>query len=59
MRHLSGRVSDGAELVDGAFGIGKGSYPDGVAFNSLRTETERSEHTGLMNLIKGFFGNIP
>ena len=36
-------------------GIGKAGYPR-LAFNRLDTESERSEHTGLMNLIKGVFG---
>jgi uncharacterized protein (TIGR02391 family) len=27
-----------------------------LAFNALQSETERSEHTGLMNLMKGMFG---
>ncbi len=46
---------DGSELVDRAFGIGKQEMPL-LAFNSLRTETERSEHSGLMQLMKGMFG---
>ncbi len=46
---------DGSELVDRAFGIGKQVMPL-LAFNSLQTETERSEHIGLMQLMKGMFG---
>jgi uncharacterized protein (TIGR02391 family) len=46
---------DGSELVDRAFGIGKQAMPL-LAFNSLQTETERSEHIGLMQLMKGMFG---
>ena len=46
---------DGSELVDRAFGIGKQEIPL-LAFNSLQTETERSEHSGLMQLMKGMFG---
>jgi uncharacterized protein (TIGR02391 family) len=46
---------DGSELVDRAFGIGKQGMPL-LAFNSLQTETERSEHSGLAQLIKGMFG---
>jgi uncharacterized protein (TIGR02391 family) len=46
---------DGSKLVDLAFGIGKQGLPR-LAFNSLRTETERSEHSGLMQLMKGMFG---
>lgn len=55
IRDLSGCATDGGELVDEAFGIGKKDYPL-VAFNTLQTESEQSEHKGLMNLIKGFFG---
>jgi len=46
---------DGSKLVDQAFGIGKQGIPI-LAFNSLQTETERSEHSGLMQLMKGMFG---
>ena len=48
---------DGSELVDRAFGIGKQAMPL-LAFNSLQTETERSEHIGLMQLMKGMFGGF-
>jgi uncharacterized protein (TIGR02391 family) len=47
--------SDGSELVDQAFGLGKAGIPF-LAFNALQTDTERSEHSGLMNLMKGMFG---
>jgi uncharacterized protein (TIGR02391 family) len=57
IRDRSGLTSDGAELVDEAFGIGKKPYPV-LAFNALTTDSERSEHTGLMNLMKGFFGTF-
>lgn len=55
LREKSGQLSDGAALVDAALGIGQAGHPR-LAFNSLRTDSERSEHTGLMNLIKGLFG---
>jgi len=38
--------------VDIAFGLGKVGMPF-LAFNSLQTDTERSEQSGLMNLMKG------
>lgn len=57
IRDKSGLPSDAGELVDEAFGIGRKSYPI-LAFNSLSTDSERSEHTGLMNLMKGFFGTF-
>jgi uncharacterized protein (TIGR02391 family) len=57
IRSRTGLTSDGAELVDNAFGLGKQGMPF-LAFNTLRTETERSEHTGLMNLMKGMFGTF-
>jgi len=55
LRQKTGSGSDGSQLVDEALGIGKAGYPR-LAFNSLATESERSEHTGLTNLIKGLFG---
>ena len=41
--------------MEEAFGLKQSGYPK-LAFNSLRTDTERSEHQGLMNLLKGLFG---
>lgn len=55
IRQKSGLQSDGTELVDMAFGLGKTGIPI-LAFNTLQTQTEKSEHTGLMNLMKGMFG---
>lgn len=55
LREKSGLTLDGSALVDAACGMGQGGVPR-VAFNSLRTETERSEQTGLANLLKGLFG---
>lgn len=55
IRNKSGLVADGAALVDTAFGRPGGAIPL-LAFNTLRTESEESEHSGLMNLIKGMFG---
>jgi uncharacterized protein (TIGR02391 family) len=54
IREKSGLSSDGGKLVDEAFG---GELPL-LAFNTLRTETERSEHAGFMNLLKGLFGTF-
>ena len=48
-------TGNGSELVDQAFGCSKAGMPF-LAFNSLQTDTERSEHTGMMNLMKGMFG---
>lgn len=55
IRSRTGLMGDGAELVDQAFGFGRAGMPF-LAFNTLQSETERSEHTGLMNLLKGMFG---
>ncbi len=55
IREKSEVDGDGSELVDRVFGIGKQGMPL-LAFNRLQTETERSEHTGLMQLMKGMFG---
>jgi uncharacterized protein (TIGR02391 family) len=53
IRTRSGFQSDGSQLVDDAFGLASGV--PALAFNTLRSPTERSEHTGLMMLIKGMF----
>ena len=57
IRTKSGFKSDGSRLVDDAFGLGKSMRPV-LAFNSLRSETEISEHQGLTNLLKGLFGTF-
>lgn len=56
IRNLSGLQSDGAELVDEAFAF-KSAIPY-LALSSLRTESERSEQRGFMNLLRGLFGTF-
>jgi uncharacterized protein (TIGR02391 family) len=53
IRQLSGLTDDGSKLVDMAFGLGSGIPV--LAFNSLQTESERNEQTGMLNLMKGMF----
>ncbi len=56
IRRRTGLTRDGAALVDEVF-----SFKNGVphlALNSLETESQRSEQTGFMNLIKGIFGSF-
>jgi uncharacterized protein (TIGR02391 family) len=55
LRTKAGLTTDGAPLADQALAVGKQGHPR-LAFNSLQTESERSEQTGLLNLIKGVFG---
>lgn len=55
IRRKSGLSSDGSKLVQDAFGYKRPSLPI-LAFNKLETETDESEHKGIMNLIKGLFG---
>ena len=57
IRQRTGLQGDGGALVDAAFGKGPSDHPM-LAFNSLQTDTERSEHTGLMNLMKGALGTF-
>jgi len=57
IRSKTGLTGDGAPLVDEAFGLGKSGMPL-LAFNSLRTDSERMEHRGLMNLMKGVIGTF-
>ncbi|MHB8579144.1 MAG: TIGR02391 family protein [Ignavibacteriaceae bacterium] len=52
IREMTGLVSDGAELIDEAF---RTSDPY-IIINSFVTDTEKSEHSGFMNLQKGIFG---
>jgi uncharacterized protein (TIGR02391 family) len=54
IREKSGLTSDGADLVDKAFGINAPL----LAINSLRTETEQSEQKGFATLLKGTFGTF-
>lgn len=49
IRQMTGLKADGHALIDAAFG----GNPPLLALNSLRTETEKSEQTGLMYLLKG------
>lgn len=55
IRNLSDLEGDGSLLVDKAFGKGARDFPL-LVFNPYRTETDRSEHVGIMNLMKGLFG---
>jgi len=55
IREKTGLTSDGADLIDNAFGLGKRNQPK-LAINTLQTETDYSEHKGFTNLLKGFFG---
>lgn len=55
IRTRTGLTGDGSSLIDQVFGMGSVGMPF-LAFNTLQTDTERSEHTGLMNLMKGMFG---
>ena len=54
IRDISGYQADGAVLVDRVFSIDRPL----LAINSLRTETEKSQHRGLAALLKGCFGAI-
>jgi len=45
IRDKTGFTSDGSDLVDEAFGIGKKAFPV-LAFNTLSSDSERSEHKG-------------
>lgn len=54
LQDMTGLTSDGAELVDKSLA---GQTPM-LAINTLRTETERSEQSGFVNLLKGMFGTF-
>jgi uncharacterized protein (TIGR02391 family) len=53
IRTKTGLTADGLQLVDAALSRSMGQPM--LAFNSLRTPTEESEHSGIMNLLKGMF----
>lgn len=55
IREKAGLAEDGSILVDKAFGLGEKKTPK-LAFNTLTTESEESEHKGFANLLKGLFG---
>lgn len=55
LRSLTGAPGDGAALVDVALALGKSGVPM-LAINSLKTQTEKDEQTGLANLVKGLGG---
>ncbi len=55
IREKSELTLDGSALIDKAFALGKLKTPK-LAFNTLQTETEESEHKGFVHLAKGLFG---
>lgn len=54
IRDLSGVKADGSDLIDQVFSINRPI----LVFNTLQTETEKSEHKGFATLLKGCFGAI-
>lgn len=54
IRNTSGVQADGANLIDRVFSIDRPL----LALNSLRTETEKSEHKGFAALLKGCFAAV-
>lgn len=54
IRDLSGVDDDGAALVTTVFALGQSNMPM-YAINSLRTDSERSEQKGFVNLVTGVF----
>ncbi|WP_149915190.1 MULTISPECIES: TIGR02391 family protein [Sphingobacterium] len=54
LRKMTGLYADGNALVETAFSTNNPL----IKINNLVTETDRSEHIGLCNLIKGIFGLI-
>lgn len=54
IRDLSGVSADGAALVDRVFSIERPL----LAINTLRTDTEKTEHKGFAALLKGCFGAV-
>jgi uncharacterized protein (TIGR02391 family) len=57
IRSLAGLSTDGSELVDGAFSLGKSGTPI-LAISAHDTETLRGEQRGFVSLLKGLYGTI-
>lgn len=55
VRAKTGLTGDAGELAQKAFSLGQAGMPF-LAFNSLTTDTEKSEQSGVMNLFLGMFG---
>jgi uncharacterized protein (TIGR02391 family) len=58
LRERTGLEADGSELVERAFGVPSDGSPPRIAFNSLRSKSERSEQAGLATLFKGVYGTF-
>ncbi len=56
MRTLTGLTGDGRDLVHDAFGQKHGDPL--LAINPFQTQTQKGEHNGFMNLLKGLYGTI-
>lgn len=54
LRQKSGYTSDGSDLIDECFSLGKEKKPM-LAFNTLSSPSEESEHKGFGSFCKGFF----
>ena len=54
IREMTGVQADGANLIDRVFSIDQPL----LALNTLRTETEKSEHKGFAALLKGCFAAV-
>ena len=54
IRDKAGVSGDGAHLVDSVFSV---NHP-ALAFNTLRTDTEKTEHKGFALLLKGCFAAV-
>ncbi|MFZ1528346.1 MAG: TIGR02391 family protein [Ferruginibacter sp.] len=54
IRNMTGLYADGNVLIETAFATGNPL----IKINLINSDTDRSEHLGLMNVIKGLFGLI-
>jgi uncharacterized protein (TIGR02391 family) len=55
IRKITGLTGDAGQLSQKAFGLGSTDSPM-LRFNSLTSDTHKSEQTGLLNLFLGLFG---
>lgn len=54
IRFLTGHLGDGAHLIQSAFG---GPNPM-IAINDLKSDSDKSEQSGFLNLLIGIFGTV-
>jgi uncharacterized protein (TIGR02391 family) len=58
IRTMTGLTSDGADLAQAAFSLPKNGSSPLLAINDLKTDTDKGEQRGFVNLLIGLFGTV-